>query len=281
MTNTVKAEQVTWQEKLEYVRFARAAELIGCTQDELLHLGSIGEATFLAPVVAEGDYEWPVSEIGEKSWDNPFIEKFDRSDRVILHRRDVAKIEAVGWVIPWLFFSPSVSRYVIKKFASSEDIREKMNASANAVPWYAVETGLEALRDDFMPRIKDTKENRTTLDHLFLSISEIRRLQENVPQDGDAKQRRETAAEIGKEHGNSIRFSGHREEVLMAAIACLFKTKEDIRIAGVAWAELVDEKGGLFWKKGNPPLSRSEIARLLNSAKKYPDSPQWEGRCEE
>lgn len=338
MTNIEKTDPTAWREKLEYVRLARAAKMIGCPVDELLHLGAIGEVTVLAPVVAEGEYEWPVSETGEKSWYEPFRGEFDSSDRVILHRRDVAKIEAIGWVIPRLFFAPEVAFQIAGRLqnstddaninahglskeivqvtnarvkrqsnsntvgisaflklqtpqkednSSSEDIDGDaelsafalMVAHADTVPWFPVDTRLpiEVLRANTVSQIEDTGMNRTKIEHLFLSMAEIKRLQENTPQDGAAELRNDAIAVSNKPHGNGARFSNSREEVLMAAIACLFNV-EEIKIKASRWAEIIDEKGAVFWKKGNPPLEPSVIARLLSKAKAYPDCPEWDGK---
>lgn len=328
VTDTTKTEQAGWRQKFEYVRLAQAAKLIGCDVDQLLHLGAIGEATLLAPVIAEGEYEWPVDNAGQKSWQEPFRASFDTSDRVILHRRDVAKIEATGWVIPRLFFSPEVAGQIARcldgveqedgagfrgmpkdvtqaknarirrqskaneinivqltkltasdgsEVADGKSAYELMMNHADTIPWFPARLPIDVLRATTVPSIEDKMDNRTTVDHLFLSTTEIQRLQENIPQDLAAEQRKDAITEPNKPHGNSSRFSISREEVLMAAIACLINDRK-ITITGIEWATIVDEKGGIFWKKGGPPLVRSEITKLLNKAKKYPNFPKWKGR---
>lgn len=337
--NTVRAGSTHWWQECEYVRLARAAALIGCDADQLLHLGAIGEATLLAPVMAKGEYEWPVDDAGQESWREPFRATFDASDRVILHRRDVAKIEATGWVIPRLFFSPEVAQQIARRsggaeqdsnarfrglpkdVAQAKDARAKRQSHVNevsiakliklaapgkaevvegnhddeidkrsaydllmehaeTVPWFPVDTRrpIEVLRATAVPDIEDGADNRTTCDHLFVSMVEIERLKERAPQ-GGAAEKRKTMAQPGKKHRRSTREVTPREQVLLAAVACYFNqlSPGSEPPKGTAWAKAVDDKGGLFWKSACPPMSRDEMERLLRLAIVYPDQAEWDG----
>ncbi|AXW42571.1 hypothetical protein CJO90_05565 [Ralstonia solanacearum] len=338
--DTVKAESAHWRQAFEYVRLARAAELIGCDADQLLHLGAIGEVTLLAPVMAEGEYEWPVDIAGRESWREPFRATFDASDRVILHRRDVAKIEAMGWVIPRLFFSPDVARQIASRWnseaqgdsasfrglpkdvAQPNDARvrrqsqaneinvaqlikltvsskgeavesgqevalaemspyESMIGHADIVPWFPVDTRLplEVLRATTVPAIEDKTANRTTVDHLFVSMAEIERLKQGASQDDAAEKRKTEPIEPRKRHRRLTPGDTPREQVLLAAMTCYFKQLNPSLKppTGVAWVKAVDEKGGLFWRTGSPPMSVDEMERLLRSVKDYPKQAEWDG----
>lgn len=93
----------------EYLRLVTAAELLGCSTHELLHFGAIGKAEISAPVLLKGTYEWPVAWDGTAfpELEPPFISDFDIRDRVVLFADDLKKLEAVGWVTPKAFFSPT------------------------------------------------------------------------------------------------------------------------------------------------------------------------------
>lgn len=93
----------------EYLRLVTAAESLGCSSHELLHLGAVGKAEIIAPVLLTGTYEWPVAwdGIAYPELEPPFISDFDIRDRVVLFADDLKRIEAVGWATPRAFFSPT------------------------------------------------------------------------------------------------------------------------------------------------------------------------------
>ena len=105
---------------MEYFRIGKAAEKLSAIElisaDDLLHMGTSGNAEIVAPVVSEGTYEWPegflLAAFPELS--EPFRRKFDSSDRVILLKDDLDHMEAVGWAIPNAFRAPFTAREVIQ-----------------------------------------------------------------------------------------------------------------------------------------------------------------------
>jgi hypothetical protein len=101
---------------IRYYKIGTAAALLGCTTEALLHLGAIGKVEITAPIVAAAEFTWPVGNatIGFIEIDTPFVHYFDASSRVSLFPYDLAKIEAVGWTVPWRFYAPTYSRQVIK-----------------------------------------------------------------------------------------------------------------------------------------------------------------------
>lgn len=116
----------------EYFRISKAAEILGCTADDLLHMGATGNAEIMAPVVAKGQFEWPVDGDGLEfpEVDVPFVVEFDAKDRVILSVSDLASIEGKGWTIPRLFYAPSKARELIKNNpVSLSDALERENES--------------------------------------------------------------------------------------------------------------------------------------------------------
>jgi hypothetical protein len=130
---------------MKFIRISRAAELLGCAADQLLHLGAIGEVEIVAPVVVAGEFAWP-TEQGASAFidlDRPFVRYFDASSRVGVFPNDLARIEAIGWATPWRFYAPDSAREVIKHsprtfeeslLAINEQKRNKiLEAKANAV----------------------------------------------------------------------------------------------------------------------------------------------------
>lgn len=109
------------QNSCEYFRLSDAALQVDCHADNLLHLGAIGMAEIMAPVLMGGTYEWSVSWDGTPypELEPPFRADFDAADRVVLSKTDVAKIEAIGWVIPTFFFAPSKGLEIAKNWRGS------------------------------------------------------------------------------------------------------------------------------------------------------------------
>lgn len=104
-------------ENVRHFKIARAAEILGCSQDDLLHLGANGQAEIMAPVLSSKVFEWPVGScaVGFPEIDLPFQIRFSAADRVILSRLDLSKIEAVGWANPIAFYAPSRARELVEQ----------------------------------------------------------------------------------------------------------------------------------------------------------------------
>ncbi|WP_295763845.1 hypothetical protein [Undibacterium sp.] len=100
----------------DYFRISKAAEILGCLADDLLHLGATGNAEIIAPVVFDAIYEWPRGGDGLAfpEIEEPFHRRFNAIDRVILSIADLARIEAIGWAIPDFFYSPKIAKELIK-----------------------------------------------------------------------------------------------------------------------------------------------------------------------
>lgn len=100
---------------VEYYRLELAAKNLGCSAEELLHLGVIGKAQIMAPVLMSGEYEWRGLEAGAfPELKEPIRRDFGTSDRVILLSEDLAQIEAIGWATPTQFSYPSRARDAVK-----------------------------------------------------------------------------------------------------------------------------------------------------------------------
>lgn len=102
--------------------------------------------------------------------------------------------------------------------------------------------------------------------HLFVPAWVIENMKRDVPKKPfapDGEKRREHGAQP---HHVAERFARYREQVLKAAIYCKETWPEQCKTYR-AWAELVDQKAQLFWPEtGEPPLKPEQIERLLGSA---------------
>ncbi|MFV8531514.1 hypothetical protein [Ralstonia pseudosolanacearum] len=110
----------------KYVRLDSAAKQLGWTLDDLLDKGIFGEIRIYAPVLYEGVYEWPVSDLGtvyrepEHQGNVPFRTKLRINDYVVLARGDIERISLTGWVIPEDFLCPSVALEVIERWKEKQ-----------------------------------------------------------------------------------------------------------------------------------------------------------------
>lgn len=113
----------------EYLRLVTAAELLGCSTHELLHFGAIGKAEISAPVLLKGTYEWPVAWDGTAlpELEPPFVSDFDIRDRVVLFADDLKKLEAVGWVTPKAFFSPTRGLEIAKHWHGASFFESRLD----------------------------------------------------------------------------------------------------------------------------------------------------------
>ncbi|MGI2174013.1 hypothetical protein [Shewanella ulleungensis] len=69
-------------------------------------------------------------------------------------------------------------------------------------------------------------------------------------------------------HGNAVRNSKKREEILEFAIYTMKNFPEQCQSA-TKWAETIDEKARLKWPEtGEPPLNRTTIEKLIGKALK-------------
>ena len=281
----------------EYFRLNRAAEILKCTADDLLHVGATGNALILAPVLAEGFFQWPVGVdgIGFDEIEEPFKRKFGFTDRVVLSMDDLAKIEAIGWTIPNSFSSYSAAQEVIDNLQScmfvpsdqpdeiisqreEEGVVVETWAHRDSKPWKPDsellplrEIGLYAPWHAVHSIRKDAR--RTTINQLFISNKELLRLINGQPQDDVALERKKKANEKKPEqvNGHTERHAATRETILKVAIYCKATWPDECGKSIRAWAMRIDDMSHKFWEKGVPPIGRESIERLLGEAVKLPN----------
>jgi hypothetical protein len=131
------------RENSDYFRIDSAAHDLGCTPEELLHLGAIGKLELTAPVLNSGSYSWPNDSIAWVAF--PELKEqctryFGGQDRVILGQKALALIEARGWVIPNSFADPKAAKQCI------ENIRLYLGKESEFEPDF--ETVLASLPED-------------------------------------------------------------------------------------------------------------------------------------
>lgn len=282
----------------EYFRINRAAEILKCTSDDILHFGAMGNASIMAPVISGGIFQWPVGidGIGFDEIEEPFKREFGFADRVFLSMTDLAKIEAIGWTVPNHFSSPSAAQEVIDYLQTwisapseqpDEIISQREEAGVVVETWvlshlkpWKPDSELTSLREIGLyapwhavhPLQKEA--NRTTINQLFISKEELSRLINRQPQDNVALARKKKATEknSGQVNGHVERHASIRESILKAAIYCKAEWPDQCGESNRSWAEQIDAKAPLFWPKGEPPLSRERIERLLGEAVKLPNN---------
>lgn len=294
-------------ERVLWLKFPAAAQLLGCSVDVLLHLGATGQVEVFAPIVEAADYAWPpgVMESGLIEIDVPFVRAFDAASRVMLYPSDLARIEAVGWTVPWQFSAPnyaaaaliqaprsfeeSLQRRHDKRlrdaavFASSfpalraafDDVGAPADAGAYPTPGTLEfeRAGLEAFRERapllpwtiIEPPAPDAA--RTTVEHLFVSRAEIARLQQGRPPTQPVQ---EPAPEPRREHGLKEYHGNRRFEVLFAAIWVLRKQIRPVIQSSTnwrqAWREQIDLHAPTLWTGREPSLEATTIEELLGDA---------------
>lgn len=156
-------------------------------------MGVLGQVKLLAPVLKPGIYAWTPDEdsiewgLGLRKLDLTFHRTFGLTDRVILGRDDLAKIEARGWAIPKKFSAPMAASDEFWTWeararegfgACQLTAHERYFATlAFHNPWHLTDSRAKRTsrkRLEGAPR--SAAVDRTTLKHLFIPIEEVNRL---------------------------------------------------------------------------------------------------------
>lgn len=285
----------------EYFRIGKAAEMLGCTADDLLHMGVNYRVEIMAPVLLEGVYEWAINPLssGYPEIIGPVRQYFDAAERVILSWTDLAKIEGIGWSIPTFFYAPPKAKEIdelllgcLPQSLDGFELNDVMTISRNeggVLISSVTYSPMKLVRPDeeliarrktqylaawYQEKSSEENSKKTTIDHLFISRKELERLRIGQPNDASSKPDRGQVFKAP--HGNIERFAAKREPVLKAAIYCIANYHEQcIGSSGVLatrLATLIDEKAALFWPvDGLPPLARQTIEEMLREALNYPD----------
>ena len=276
---------VTFTADKEYYRIAKAADILHCTADDLLHLGVIGKLEILAPIMTHGTYIWSAENysIMIEGLDEPLHREFGPADRVILSLYDLAQIEGSGSTTPHHFYSPDKALELIEygetwNAPHEEEIVNRTPTHPESLesyppaPLYKLTTKKEDSTSTLGTRhnlilsaVSATpwiaqedhhlKTKETTIDHLFVSNREINRILSNTPQDKSAIDRNAHEKKTKKPHGNTERNAVDREPMLHAAIYCLAKYKHqllkgkssDQSVSAAALARAIVTNASFFW----------------------------------
>lgn len=151
---------------VRYFKIAKAAEILGCSQDDLLHLGANGQAEIMAPVLLSEAFEWPVGSctVAFPEIDVPFQIRFSAADRVILSKFDLSKIEAVGWANPIAFYAPAKARDLVENASifsgiDADDLPQEQLQDVNSGDviegWRVVRPPPAPISDDASLRLRE------------------------------------------------------------------------------------------------------------------------------
>ena len=227
-----------------YYRLADAANYLGCSADDLLHLGVQGNIEIMADacmIDALGCDTDPCNEHADYYATPPIISLAF----VSLYPETLLEIEVAGKT-----FATSRAWKVLK-FINGE--------LGEPVPYkdYKYFEIFSCL---------DREPCTFTANDLWVLSSEVKRALS-----------RESASYIPraelerKPHGNAERFACNRESVLKAAMA-VKANFPDLCGTYRDWAETIDAKAPFFWPEtGIPPLKPETIERLLSDSHKLPD----------
>lgn len=275
----------------EYFRISKAAELLKCTPEDLLHLGVNCKVQILAPVLSEGIYEWAIEpeDAGFPEIIGSVKQYFDAAERVLLSWTDLAKIEAIGWAIPIFFYAPSKAQEIDEMLQNclpeSLDGYEPNNAitisrnEGGKLISSVTYSPMKLLKPDselfprrkqhyfraWYPEMTSVEDiEKTTISNLFISKKELERLK--IAQPNDAANKLERGQILKVPHGNTERFASQRETVLVAAIYCKNEWP-DICNKAPEWANKIELEAKRFWPDSQvPPLERESVVKLLNAA---------------
>jgi hypothetical protein len=258
-------------------------------------LGATGRLEIIAPVVAAGEFSWPPDVIasGLIEFDAPVVRYFDASSRIMLFPSDLAKIEAVGWAIPWRFYSPRHAQEAIKQ--APRDFEDSLTARherrTRATPNF-VERFPE-LNKRLLERNSDGKFELTTavarpgsLEFDREGIESLRETALDLPwtmvEAFDEKTERTTVEHLfisrdeflrlrdgtpqiknlpqpelnppTSEHGNTGHNYRKKYQVLLAAIWVHRKAIKDIAKSAPEWTRKIETEAAYsFWPEKNAP----------------------------
>ncbi|MBA5605389.1 hypothetical protein H3H36_08450 [Duganella sp. FT3S] len=283
----------------KYYKIGKAAEILKCSADDIVHLGSLGKMEIMAPVLSGSMFEWPIGSAGIPfpELEKPFSFKFTVADRVILSKFDLASIEATGEATPNYFFLPSKARSAIADFEAfsldemepfeleiKNEKGEKVGSTTilKQVDEPTLTENQIALRElsyhspwhKAQPNINEKTETNTigdqaiTIDNLFVSKEEIIRIINGTPQGDDAKKINSQDDEVSYHENINYqnRHSSKREPILIAAIYCLTQ-KLGRNISAAKLTQEVELVAPRFYPEtGSFPLTTKTIEGHLSAA---------------
>lgn len=163
----------------EYYRLSEAASALSLSEDDLLHLGATGRAELCAPVLNEATYSWGkfTPHLVQRPDLDVIVIWFSPSDRVILHKEDLARIESTGAARITSFVMPSepLPEYAGEWFSHDEmtpEIYAQM-ASTEKKHLFVSSAEVKRLRAESLARSHDTlgEGERATLQRQIAALA--------------------------------------------------------------------------------------------------------------
>lgn len=284
----------------KYYKIEKAAEILNCSADDIVHLGSLGKMEVMAPVLSSSIFEWPVGAAGIPfpALEKPFHCRFNVTDRVILSKFDLASIEAIGKAVPHYFFLPSKAREAIRDledlsldgmdFLYEEDKKEEEGKTIGSIavfkqvgdfeltdeeitrrelsyhsPWHKVSPD-----DNPTTECMTAEDPAITIENLFISKEEIIRIMNGLPQEKEATKRSSIEDEIHSQKNINYlnRHASAREPIWTTAIYCLTQM-QGRKISAAELAKNVEKAAvRLYPESGALSLSLKTIEAHLSSA---------------
>ncbi|WP_155640797.1 hypothetical protein [Burkholderia pseudomultivorans] len=142
--DALKADDSSQSESGNLICLAEAAARLGCTRNDLLAEGIVGDRAIYAPVLDEGLYAWPVTDRGMPhskvlGMAPPvFRRRLDARDKGILLRSDIERLQQGVPIIPEGYVLPNVTLQCIETWETEQFegfILERMREQAKTVPW--------------------------------------------------------------------------------------------------------------------------------------------------
>ena len=283
---------------LEYCRIDRAARLLNCEVEDILHWGAIGSiriGVFLIDTSAElrlrqGDFKGQdelVNQLRESDFgsfsEKAFTGKYghvrleEECDLVSTWRSFYSiRCRASGmWQIP---------RDGVLKLYLYGVFETKMTPD-NCHWMLLYTTNLTSKNGPFSMLLINEKEKISfNINDLFVLGADVIALYNSITNNKalpniynnaelalEAKHEKEKVDQTAIPHGNTDNNAVTREAVLKAAMACKKHFSDQCKTY-VAWVKTIEDKAPLFWPEtGEPPLATDTIERLLGNAHKLPN----------
>lgn len=261
-----------------YYRLADAAQILGCSADDLLHYGACGYLEVCAAaddLFAQG-IDWDEL-AGEDKGDGkgeivsfPVSRVFRWFDLFALSARQIGGIEK---------FSECECSSSVALYRLTDGVLLPVTIVGGVAQAGAPSSTDESI---FPNSYFDLSESppvngqllgepiKITASDLWVRTEELRRFQK----EGSSHVRTDPELPLNfkKPHGNAERFACNRESVLKAALYVKANFPDLCGATNTKWAEAIDAKAPLFWPEtGCPPLKTDAIERLLGECLKLPD----------
>lgn len=238
----------------KYYSIEDAAQLLGSSPGQLLHLAVQGELIIMAPVLITGEYGCCTSETSlyndPSKADITYV--YSLKERVTLLQNDLNSIEAIGYAYVTSFFDHDRNqpKNNYKYLDQDQDLPQQI---VQLPVWNQFED-------------EQYQSKKTTIKHLFVPKWEVIKF---LPLEHPERKKLlcNTYEYFGNKH--KANRATPRALVLKAAIYVLSQRGEPFKNC-TTWARAIDELGEDYWKSGAPPLTFETIENLLRDAQKLP-----------